>query len=146
MVHRGKLQSVIMAHWNTHGLSSVEMAIVLPVLLLLIFGMIQFGLGWRLSQVITNGAREGARYGVVMSDPPITDTAVKTQVVSYLTNSGVPANTGMVNVTYSSGGFATCTSGCEVNVTVSVPITNLIPVLLPLFPSTLTAQAVMRHE
>jgi hypothetical protein len=143
MVHRGKLQSVIIAHWNTHGLSSVEMAIVLPVLLLLIFGMIQFGLGWRLSQVITNGAREGARYGVVMAT---TDHRYsrETQVVSYLTNSGVPANTGMVVSVIQAAVLQPVRAAAGKRL-ISVPIANLIPVLLP-FPSTLCAQAVMRHE
>jgi Flp pilus assembly protein TadG len=146
LVRHGKHHSVKAILWNVQGISSVEMAIVLPVLLLLVFGMLQFGLGWRLSQVITNGAREGARFGVVVADPPITDTAVQNRVVSYLNNSGVPANTGMVAVGYSSGSFGTCLSGCEVSVTVTVPTTNLVPALFPLFPNPISAQAVMRHE
>ena len=47
------------------GATAVELAIVLPLLILLIFGMIEFGLYLFNRHVITNGAREGARYGIV---------------------------------------------------------------------------------
>jgi Flp pilus assembly protein TadG len=132
------------------GISSVEFAIILPVLLLLVFGMIQFGLGFWLTQIITNGAREGARYGVVVSDPPISDSDVTARVTSYLNSSGVDASRATIAVAYTDGGspvgYAACASGCEVDVQVSMPAINLVPALFPLFPATLTAQAVMRHE
>lgn len=127
----------------------MEFAIILPVLLLLVFGMIQYGLGFWLTQVITNGAREGARYGVVVSDPPVSDIEVQTKVQSYLTSSGVNG-TATINVSYTLNGtpvgFAGCTSGCQVSVQVSMPTANLVPALFPQFPATLVAQAVMRHE
>jgi len=47
------------------GASAVEFAIVLPLLMLLLFGMIEFGLIIYNKQVITNASREGARYAIV---------------------------------------------------------------------------------
>jgi len=47
------------------GASAVEFAIVLPVLLLLLFGTIEFGVLFFNKAVITNASREGARRGVV---------------------------------------------------------------------------------
>lgn len=47
------------------GASAVEFAIVLPVLLLLLFGTIEFGVLFFDKAVITNASREGARRGVV---------------------------------------------------------------------------------
>lgn len=136
--------------WKIQGISSLEMAVVLPVLLLVVFGIIQYGLGWRLSEVITNGAREGARFGVVVSDPPISDTQVVTRVQNYLNGSGVDATLATITVSYTDGGapvtYDVCKSGCDVGVTVSVPVYNLIPALFPLFPNVLSASAVMRHE
>lgn len=38
---------------------------VIPILLLLIFGLIEFGSAWRSYQVVTNAAREGARRAVM---------------------------------------------------------------------------------
>ena len=46
------------------GQSLVEFAIVIPVFLLLLSGMIDFGSGLYANQTIINAAREGARVGV----------------------------------------------------------------------------------
>jgi Flp pilus assembly protein TadG len=40
----------------------VEFAIILPVLLLLVFGIVDFGHSWYLRHVLQNSCREGARY------------------------------------------------------------------------------------
>jgi hypothetical protein len=47
------------------GQALAEMALILPILLLLVFGLIEFGTAWRDYQVITNAAREGARRAVM---------------------------------------------------------------------------------
>ena len=46
-----------------HGAVAVEFAIILPVLMLLVFGIVDFGHGWYMKQIIINASREGARYG-----------------------------------------------------------------------------------
>ncbi len=51
---------------NQEGAAMIEFAIILPLLLLLIFGIIEFSLFLYNKQVITNAAREGARRGVIM--------------------------------------------------------------------------------
>lgn len=50
------------------GAAVVEMALVLPVLLLLVFGIIQFGIAFNRSQGIHAAAREGARFASVGQD------------------------------------------------------------------------------
>ena len=47
------------------GQALVEFLIVLPVLVLLIFGIIEMGAAWRTYQVATNTAREGARLTIL---------------------------------------------------------------------------------
>ncbi len=47
------------------GQALVEFAIVVPLFLLLLAGMIDFGLGLNASITVTNAAREGARLGVI---------------------------------------------------------------------------------
>ena len=119
-----------------------------------VFGIIQFGLGWWLSQIITNASREGARFGIVVSDPPVSDAQVKARVQAYLDASLGAARAGdvVINVTYLDGGvgvtFDNCPSGCEATVSVSIPTVNVVPSLVPfnLFPATLSATSVMRHE
>ncbi len=46
------------------GVSAIEFAILLPFLVLLTFGIIEFGILLYNQQVITNASREGARHGI----------------------------------------------------------------------------------
>lgn len=43
------------------GAAAVEFALVLPLLLLLVFGIIDFGRAWHMQIALTQGAREGVR-------------------------------------------------------------------------------------
>jgi len=70
------------------GQAMAEMAIVLPILVLLVMGIIEFGLAFRTHQIVTNSAREGARVAVV---PSSTTDDTRTAVESRLNNSGLNA-------------------------------------------------------
>lgn len=50
---------------STAGQSLVEMALVLPILLALLVGIVELGRAWNIRQVIVNAAREGARVAVI---------------------------------------------------------------------------------
>lgn len=52
---------------NSSGQALVEFAIILPLLLLLVFGITEFGRFLYLKNSATNAAREGARLGAVSS-------------------------------------------------------------------------------
>ena len=45
-----------------HGAIAVEFAIILPILLLLVFGIIDFGHAYYMKHILQNSCREGARY------------------------------------------------------------------------------------
>jgi Flp pilus assembly protein TadG len=45
------------------GAIAVEFALVLPVLLLLVFGIVDFGHAWYMRHLMSDASREGARYG-----------------------------------------------------------------------------------
>ena len=57
-----------MARADEHGAAAVEFALLLPLLVLLLFGLIQFGLAFNTRIQATNAAREGARMAVVGID------------------------------------------------------------------------------
>lgn len=61
-----------------HGAQIVEFAIVVPILLLLVIGIFEFGRAYFSWIVITNGAREGARTAAVGANA----TAVYDRVIS----------------------------------------------------------------
>lgn len=46
------------------GAALVEFALVFPILLLLLMGIVEFGLLFYNKQVLTNASREGARAGI----------------------------------------------------------------------------------
>jgi Flp pilus assembly protein TadG len=47
------------------GAAAVEFALVLPIILLILFGTIEFGRAWNVRQTLTDAAREGARVAAV---------------------------------------------------------------------------------
>jgi hypothetical protein len=53
------------------GQALVEFALVLPLLLLLVVGMLEFARAWNLHQTMTDAVREGARRAVLADDWPV---------------------------------------------------------------------------
>jgi Flp pilus assembly protein TadG len=54
--------------WRRRGQALVEFALILPVILLLVVGMLEFARAWNLHQVMTDAAREGARRAVLANE------------------------------------------------------------------------------
>ena len=50
--------------WGERGQALAEFALVLPLMLLFIAGIVELGRAWNIKQVVTDAAREGARYAV----------------------------------------------------------------------------------
>jgi hypothetical protein len=52
-------------HRGRRGQSLVEFSLILPVLLIMVFGIIEFGMGIRSYISLTNATREGARFAAI---------------------------------------------------------------------------------
>ena len=78
-VNTGRLRS-------ERGAELIEFALVLPLLLLLIAGVVDFGMMFQSYEVVTNAAREGARVGVL---PGYNVPDVQARVDAYLAASGL---------------------------------------------------------
>jgi Flp pilus assembly protein TadG len=66
------------------GASAVEFAIILPLLILFLFGIIEFSILFYDKAVITNASREGARAGIVYRHPdPVTEAEIQQVVLDY---------------------------------------------------------------
>jgi len=70
------------------GAQLVEFALVLPLLLLVVLAIAEFGFMFQRYEVLTNAAREGARIAVL---PGYTDADVQQRVNDYLDAGRVPA-------------------------------------------------------
>ena len=81
--------------WNRQeGQSLVEFAIVAPVLVLLLLGIVEFGLILYNQHVITNASREGARYGIVVDTPRRSDESIQAVVEAYCADNLVTFGSG----------------------------------------------------
>jgi len=69
--------------WNERGQALAEFALVLPLVLLFIAGITEMARAWNIKQVVTDAAREGARYTVV-KDAAVDSNDVKAKIMERL--------------------------------------------------------------
>jgi len=80
-----------------HGAALVEMALVLPIFLMVVLGIIEFRRAMMVSNLMANAAREGARLAVTSGT---TNTEVTTAVRDFLEDAiGVEAGDVSVTIT-----------------------------------------------
>jgi len=135
------------ATWcNERGQALAEFALVLPLVLLFIAGIVEMGRAWNIKQAVTDAAREGARYTVVQ-DPVVADAdAVKSKIMERLALASI--ETADITIEPSAGWRMT---GQAMTVTVSTQFQmGLIGALLDWAgaPSvvTISTNATMRNE
>lgn len=112
-------------HGNDRGAAAVEFAIVLPVLVAILCGTIDWGYYFFTRSVLVNASREGARVGTLQVSPPATpeDEAEKA-AITYLKSASIagdavvetnvnadggacPSGSSCVRITYEGGGSLT---------------------------------------
>jgi hypothetical protein len=71
---------------NERGQAIIELALTLPLLLLVVMGIFDFGLMFQRYEVVTNAAREGARVGVLPNYPP---AQAEARAIQYLDLGGL---------------------------------------------------------
>jgi Flp pilus assembly protein TadG len=101
------------------GAQLVEFALVLPLLLLVVLGIAEFGIMFQRYEVLTNAAREGARMAVL---PGYAVADVQTRVTAYVTAGRVPVAAGnptvaVTDVTIPMGGGQPAINAKRVTVT-----------------------------
>ncbi len=75
---------------SERGAELIEFALVFPVLLLVVLGIVDFGFLFQRMEVVTNAAREGARMAVL---PGYTNADIEARVCDYVKTGGVPTTT-----------------------------------------------------
>ena len=141
---------------DERGQALAEFAIVLPLILLFIAAILEFGRAWNIKQAVTDAAREGARYTVVM-DASMTVADVEDKIEERLALASIeesditisspdPACAVLTDCFHTEFGY-----GREMTVTVSTQYRmGLVHVLMRWagMPSTVTigTDATMRHE
>jgi Flp pilus assembly protein TadG len=125
---------------SERGAAAVEMAIVLPLLVMLIFGIIDLGRAFMTEILLTNAAREGSRVAQLTRDSAdLANVTTRAQAAAELD----PTTSATVALSPSTG----CTNAAttEVTVTVSTSFNWLYLDTLPgiTSPQTLTGTSVI---
>lgn len=102
---------------SERGAELIEFALVFPLLLLVVLGIVDFGFLFQRMEVITNAAREGARIAVL---PGYQEADVRARVCNYVVTGGIPTT----------GACPTPTNPViNVNMTQSIPMPTGTPAL-----------------
>jgi Flp pilus assembly protein TadG len=142
MVAVNKATSSRGARRREHGAAAVEFALLLPLLMLLLFGIVEFGLALHRQQVLATASREGARVGIRQTAPRPTSGDIERAARNVLTQAGVA---GAVVAVAGAGGA----SGTDLRVDVELPHRFFVlPNLAPGIAASvrLRSRTVMKHE
>ena len=134
---------------DERGLAATELALVLPLLLLIMFGIIEGGRIFSAWLEITNDAREGARYGAVRVGDPAAEPTLLADVKAYVTQRAAglvdtdPQKFGVTVQKLNEGA-----SDVSLSVAVSYKMEIYMPLVQQLLPNPLhlSARSVMRAE
>ena len=138
---------------DTRGAALLEMALAMPMMLLIAAGIFEFGRAYQTWQIVTNAAREGARIAVL---PGTTDTMVSDRVRTYMSDGQLSdyaaATVAIQRDATIAMGAGTATAS---KITVSYPFTFVVlqPISKLINPSstlgaplTMSVSALMRNE
>lgn len=134
------------------GQAIVEFALVLPVFMLLLFGILEFGRAFLMAHNLANAARIGARTGTL---PTTLETDVNLSVQRFLTHLGYRDGSWTTEVQVTDpngvprgGGLANAQYGDHVAVRVQMPFTVLSGSIIPALRArtTINGRCVFRHE
>lgn len=121
------------------GQALVEMAFILPLLIMLLFGIIDFGRIFHAYLTLDHAGREGARLASLQDE----DSDIQTKIDSYAAG----LDTSKLTVSLSPAGENNRPSGTDVTVKLTYTIDFLTPFISSLVkPITLTDTTVMRVE
>ena len=115
-----------MSHDSERGAAAVEFAILLPLLLMLVLGTIEFGRAYNAQITLTNAARDGVRVMAIGNDPAGAKIAAQNAAASVSTT--IPAT----DITLSTNA---CSIGAQVTLTIKYNLSTITGIAGP-FPMT----------
>lgn len=130
---------------GSKGQALVELALILPVLLMLILGVVEFGRAFYMKNTLVNAVRGAARKAAVSN-------SWTSSTIRFWTYSSVPAswrNPSVISLAQSNPATPPSSgSGADITVNAKVRFTTIVPNFF--FPfknyTSITAQATMRYE
>ena len=128
---------------DERGTSTLEFVVVLPCLLIILFGIVELSRAWFTLNMVTTAAREAARAGAVAPAGSFPNPTTATARVNTILGTGTWSG----SVTCSA---SPCVTDSQVNATISKTFSTVIPLLATLVPSlsslTITHTSISRYE
>ncbi len=109
------------------GAAAVEFAMVLGPLLLILFGMIDWGYYLYLRAVVTNVAKAGARAGSLNPSVAVAGPAARRAARAYLTDAGITTPAQVTNPPPPPGGVCVQIVLATRSITGFTPFPNMLP-------------------
>ena len=136
MMRRGRFS-------DERGTSTLEFAVVLPCLLIIMFGIVELSRAWFTLNMVTTAAREAARAGAVAPAGSFPNPTTATARVDTILGSGNWSG----SVTCSA---SPCVSDSQVNATITKTFSTVIPLIAMVAPSLsslpITHTSISRYE
>jgi Flp pilus assembly protein TadG len=104
------------------AISAIEFAVVVPVFVVIVLGMIEIDRALMVQHLLTNAARQGARIGVIEGK---STSDITTAVYNGLTSMGISGDTATVQVNDNTADASTANVNDEITVIVTVPVANV---------------------
>ncbi|WP_426996564.1 TadE/TadG family type IV pilus assembly protein [Pseudarthrobacter sp. N5] len=111
---------------SERGAVAVEFALLAPVLIMLLLGIMEFGRAYNVQASLSSAAREGVRVMAISNDKTAAGTAAK--------NAAVSLSPALTNANISFGGDP-CTPGAQITLTITYTLSTITGIAGP-FPMT----------
>ena len=111
-----------MSRASERGAVAVEFAILAPILVMLLLGIMEFGRAYNAQASLSSAAREGVRVMAISNDQAAARTAAK--------NAGLTLKPALTDANISFGA-ATCTSGAQITITITYSLSTLTGIAGP---------------
>lgn len=119
------------------GASAVEFALVVPILLLLVIGILEFGRAYHIQTTLSNAARDGVRVMALQNSVSAAQSTTKASATT------LPLTDSMIRVTPTNCRPSDSSPPGPATVTITYPLT-LLSGFLPIEGLTLTGTGTMR--
>ncbi|BCW72287.1 hypothetical protein NicSoilB8_33310 [Arthrobacter sp. NicSoilB8] len=113
---------------SERGAVAVEFALLAPVLILLLFGITEFGRAYNVQISLSNAAREGARVMAISNDPTAARSAVRGALGTLVP---VLPDEKIVFTASAPAGAKTCSAGAQMSVTVGYTLSSMTGIAGP---------------
>jgi Flp pilus assembly protein TadG len=113
--------------YGQRGIAAVEFGLIMPVVLVILFAVFEFGTAFYRRQVLTQAVARGARAGIVATSPKKSKTEIENVVLTFLTDAGYTDSGRTATASGAQGA-----SGSTLTVTATYPTSFLVLSRLPL--------------